>query len=329
MKISIQEIKSLAKKGLVKPGNLTSEQADRVLDVLLYADMSDKHTQGLIKMTGTEPIQNIKPKGPIEITREGTVSAHINGNGNPAQLVVQEGVEMALQKCKQHGVGVVGINGTYSSNGTQAYYVNKIAEEGFVGIVTSRAPASVAPYGGKEQIFGTNPIGFGFPTTKEPIIFDMATSAITWFGLVRAKANREQIPEGVAMNRDGNITTDPEAAMNGATLAFDKSYKGAGLSMMIELLAGPLVGATFCNIDVHKDWGTFILAIDPHIFGDREAFYTSASELRDIVRNSTPRQKDGNITIPGERSMKKYTEAIKTGEIDVDDFLLNTIKSIS
>lgn len=82
----------------------------------------------------------------------------------------------------------MGVNNTFSSNGAQAYYVEKMAREDLIGIVCSRSPAATTGFGSIEPLFGTNPIGFGFPTQGEPLVFDMATSAITRYGLVLAKA---------------------------------------------------------------------------------------------------------------------------------------------
>jgi len=88
-------------------------------------------------------------------------------------------------------------------------------------------------------LFGTNPLAFGFPTNEEPIIFDMATSPMTWTGLILAKDKGESIPEGIAIDSEGKPTTDPAEAIKGAMFPFDRSYKGSGLGMVVEIMAGP------------------------------------------------------------------------------------------
>lgn len=330
MEIKIEELKELATRAILKTGKVKEEDVEKILEVLLFADMTGRSTQGVIKLVGTEPLQNIDPKGEIEVIKETSVSAHMDARSNPAPLAANAATEKAIEKCKVSGIGVVGIKGIYTSTGPQAYYVNKIAQANFIGIVASRSPGVVAPHGGKEPLFGTNPIAFGFPTLGEPLLFDMASSAITWYGLVKAKAEGIKIPENVAMDENGVLTTDPNEAMEGAVLPFDRSYKGAGIAMVIELLAGPLVGATFCNIDSHeKDWGAFVLAIDPELFGSRDAFKKSTSELIEIVRNSKPRIAGGVVSLPGDRSGALYKEAMTSGKIEVSDAILKELKSLA
>jgi len=328
MKIEIKDLKDLAIRAILKTGNIKEADIGKILDVLLFADMTGRSTQGVIKLTGSEPLQTIVATDEIEITKETPVSVQINAHGNPAPLAAHFATEKVIEKCKTSGIGIAGLNGIYSSNGAQAYYADKIARAGFVALVASRSPGAIAPYGGKEPLFGTNPIAFGFPTLKNPLIFDMASSAITWYGLIKAKADGKPIPNDVAIDKNGELTTDPTAVMEGgAILPFDRSYKGAGIAMVVELLGGPLAGATFCNVDVQgKDWGAFILALDTGLFNDAEKFKESASELIKIVKNSKPRSSDVIVSIPGDRSLKFYKEALSTGEVEISDAILSELR---
>jgi Malate/L-lactate dehydrogenase len=129
-------------------------------------------------------------------------------------------------------------------------------------------------------MFGTNPIGFGFPAAADSIVFDMATSALTWYGLVLARARGDAIPADVAVDASGEPTTDPAHAMEGALLPFDRGFKGAGLGMAVEILAGPLVGAAFCAIE--GEWGNTIIALDPGLLVDGERF-KDASAMSGMV----------------------------------------------
>jgi LDH2 family malate/lactate/ureidoglycolate dehydrogenase len=329
MKIKITELRELATSAIKKAGNIKEADIEKILSVLLFADMTGRSTQGVIKLTGTEPLQNIIPEKDIEVLKETAASAHIHAHRNAAPLATSFATEKVIEKCKNSGIGVVGLKGIYTSNGPQAYYVNKIAEAGFVGVVASRSPGVVAPHGGKEPLFGTNPIGFGFPSMELPILFDMASSAITWYGLVKAKAEGVNIPDNVAIDKDGNLTTDPAAAMDGAVLPFDRSYKGAGLAMVIELLAGPLVGASFCNINVQEDdWGAFLLAIDPGLFGNSEDFKKAASEMVRIVKNSQPRKEGDHVSIPGDRTYALYQQSLASGEVEVSDAILAELREL-
>lgn len=305
--------------------NMSSEHAKIVADYLLWAEASGNKTQGIIKMTGTEPIQNIVPKYDLKVERNTKLSQLIDAGANPAPLVTRIGSEVAITKAKEHGFGLVGIRNTFSSNGAQGYYARMIAENDLIGIVCSRSPAAVSGFGSIDPLFGTNPIGFGFPTNEHPFVFDTATSAMTFYGLVLAKARGETIPEGIATDHDGNLTVDPAEAMEGAILPFDKSYKGAGFGMIVELLAGPLVKSAWVdNETFEEEWGTFILAIDPNLLVDVKDFKNSVDNMIDKIKSA--RTKEGEvIRLPGESANKLYEDAIKNDEIEIDNIVATEV----
>lgn len=325
MKIAISELREIVLKQLTK--NLTVEQADLVANYLLWAEMSGISTQGIIKMTGTEPIQNIVPKYDFKIERDTKLSQLIDAGANPAPLAAQVATNVVIEKTKEHGFGLVGVRNTFSSNGAQAYYVEKIAKAGFIGIMCSRSPAATAGFGSINAIFGTNPIGFGFPTSGDPLVFDTATSAMTFYGLVLAKARGESIPENMAIDSDGQPTTDPVKAMSGAILPFDRSYKGSGFGLVVEMLAGPLIGGTWIDNKTFKEeWGSLFIAIDPELLIDAELFRSNATDLIEKVKSSRKQHDVGEIRLPGESALKKYKQASESGYVEVDDAILSQIR---
>lgn len=325
MQVSINKLRKKILTTFLEKG-FSNEDANSVTDYLLWADMSGIKTQGIIKMTGTEPLQDIQPKHEMRVERDTKLSQLINGGANPAPLVCQHATNVVIAKAQEHGFGIVGVRNIFSSNGAQAFYVEKIANQDFIGIVCSRSPAAVTGFDSIDPLFGTNPIGFGFPTNNEPFVFDMATSAITFYGLVLAKARGEQIPENIAINENGELTTDPEAAMKGAILPFDKGYKGAGLGMMIEMLAGPLVNSAWVdNKTFAEEWGSLFIAIDPNLLIDTNMFKKNTSDL--IVKLKTSRKKQGadEIRLPGEREFESRKKAVSSGLIDVDDTIMKEL----
>ena len=199
MKVAIKDLERRVLGTFIENG-FSSDKAAKIWEYLLWAEMSGNSTQGIIKMTGTEPLQSIKPLVEIKVERNKKLSQLIDGGANPAPLVSQLATEAVISKAKEHGFGIVGVRNTYSSNGAQAYYVEKIAKEDLIGIVCSRSPAATTGFGSIDPLFGTNPIGFSFPTEDEPFVFDMATSAMTFYGLVLAKSRGETIPENMAID---------------------------------------------------------------------------------------------------------------------------------
>lgn len=302
--------------------NFSEDEANKIADYFIWAEMSGNKTQGLLKMTGTEPIQNVRPTSEIKVVRDRKLSQLIDAGANPAPLVSQIATETAISKAKEHGFGIVGVNNIHTSNGAQAFYAEKIAKHDLIGIVLARSSAAAAAFGGIEPVFGTNPIAFSFPTKNEPLVFDMATTAMTWYGLVLAKARGEQIPENVAVDKDGNPTTDPGEAMNGALLSFDRSYKGSGLGMVVEMLGGPLVGASYGQVE--GDWGSLFIALDPDMLVDIETFKANSTDLIEKIKGAKT-QEGSSIRIPGEKSYLSLAECQESGQVEVDDVILQTI----
>lgn len=299
---------------------------ERTVDYLLWAEMSGNKTQGLVKMTGTEPLQDIKAQYAPKIERDTKLSQLIDGGACSAPVVASLGTEVAIMKAKEHGFGIVGVRNTFSSNGAQAYYAEKIAENDLIGIVCSRSPASTAGFGTIDPIFGTNPLGYAFPTNDKPFVFDMATSAMTFYGLVLAKAKSIDIPENMAIDKNGQPTTNPDEAMSGALLPFDHSYKGSGLGMMVETLAGPLInGAWVDNKTFDKEWGSLFIAIDPNLLIDISDFKTNASKMIDDILSARTASEDSHIRLPGVHSRKSREDAEVSGQVDVDDVILQQL----
>lgn len=323
MKIAISELRQKVVATLKQ--NFTKDQANRIADYLIWAEMSGIETQGIIKLIGTTPLQNVKPTGEIKIDRDTKISQLIDAGAYPAPLVSQQAADVVIEKAKDHGFGIVAVHNTFSSNGAQAFYAERIAKEDLIGIVLARAPASFAPFDSIDPLFGTNPIGFAFPTKEDPLVFDMSTAAMTWYGLVLAKARGEKIPENMAIDKDGNLTTDPVEAMNGALLSFDRSYKGSGIGMVAEILGGPLASAAFCSYKDEDSWGSLFIAIDPELLVDVEKFKSDCSEL--IIKVKSSRTKPGvdEIRLPGERAKTAYKEAEASGMVKVDYVILKEL----
>lgn len=318
MKIKITDLRKLMHKSLTAK-YFSNSQARDITDVLLYAEMVGKNTQGIIKFLGNEPIQNIKPLYKPKLLKQTKVSAFIDGGQNPGMLVTRIATKMAIKKCKKYGIAVIATNNSYASTGALGFYANEIAQNDFIGIVMSGTPKGVAPYGSIDKLIGINPIAFAVPTEDDPLIFDTATSAITWYGLVRAKIMRENIPQNAAVDSEGNVTTDPEKAMQGAVLTFGDNRKMSGLSMMIEMLTGSLVGATSADKDGKWYNGNFILAIDPDLFIGRAQLKKNSTILLEKIKKSRPGKNFDEVIIPGEKMLKAKKKAEESGILEIED----------
>ena len=227
---------------------------------------------------------------------------------------------MTIEKAKKSGFAIVGLRNTFSSNGSQAYYVERMAQHDLIGIMCSRNPASMSSFGGVEPVFGTNPLGCAFPTNENPLVFDMATSAMTFYSLVLAKARGEQIPENMAWDKNGNPTVDPTVAMGGSLLSFDRGHKGSSLAMMVEVLAGTLTNSGWVDNKTYtEEWGSLFIAIDPNLLIDIKDFKDNVSDLITKVKASQKKEGVSEIRLPGERALKNRQETEESGVVEIED----------
>ena len=309
MKITLQEERSIIIEILTRM-EVTLEDAEIVADVTLDADLKGFSSHGIGRfpqyVKGLK-YGTIKLNSEIEIENETISTALLNGNHKFGHVVTYHGMEMAMEKARETGVGVVGI---HDSNhfGVAGYYSDMAMMQDLIGLVIANTEPAMAPIGGKEAIIGTNPIAIGIPSNKNYVAVDMATSTSARGKLLEALRKGEMIPENVALDAEGNPTIDPEAALKGSILPFG-AHKGYALAFMIELLAGPLVKAAFgkqvkgtANPEEMCTKGDLLIAINPSMFGDLEHFKEEVDEFVAEVKNS------GNVFIPGVMEVRNFNK---------------------
>lgn len=323
MKIHIEELRDLILKSMQK--KYDEEDSSLMADIVLFGELSGRVSHGLVRLLVGASILRAEPKGKPQIKAITKLSSIIECNDNPGMLVGPIAMKEVIKLAKNSDFGLVGTWGSVSSSGCLTYYLEKIANEGLMGIIMAESPRSTSPYGGIEPLFGTNPIAFGFPSKTTPLIFDMGTSAITFGELLNAKTLGKKLPEGVALDIEGNITTDPEKAIDGATLPFDNSYKGAGLAMMVEVLSGTFPHSSYAGIDEERGWGNLFIAFSPKLLSDTEEFKERITKMVERIRNSNT--KDGSkIRIPGEKTLKTRDKRVQFGEVEIEDKIYQLLK---
>jgi LDH2 family malate/lactate/ureidoglycolate dehydrogenase len=324
MKVKVEELTKLVNKALKKQG-YSSKEIKIISEVLMYAQLRGNN-QGVVKLIG-KGIPKDKRAGKISITRETKLSVLFDGNHNQGMVAMKVATEKALKKAKKHGFGIAGIWNTATSTGAIGYYANEIAKQGYIGFVFAGSPETVNTYGSYEAIFGTNPLAIGVPTTSDPVVLDMATASIAYFGLIEAATAGKSIPEGITYDSEGNLTTDPNKALDGAIRPFDKSYKGAGLSMMVQILTGPFTGSSFCGIgDTANSWGNLIYIIDPELLVDRRIFAEQVSHMVTKVKSTKKLPGVEEIFVPGEKGNKLTKKHLEEGLIEIEENLFTKLK---
>ncbi|MEY4133821.1 MAG: hypothetical protein RL386_171, partial [Bacteroidota bacterium] len=289
--------------------------------ILLYAQLRGNN-QGIVKLTGKGMPKDHRA-GPIGTLKETPLSLLLDGNHNLGMVVVHQGMQQIIEKAGKTGFAILGTRNTASPSGAIGYFAREIARQGFIGWVFSGSYPMVAPWGSSEPLFGTNPIAIGIPARPAPIVLDMSTSAMAWFGIKEAQVAGKEIPDHVALNKLGQPTTIPEEALQGAIRPFGGDYaghKGFGLSLMVEILTGPLVGAAFCGIG-NGDWGNLLFAMDPALLSDPQDFADQTTQLAERVRNAEKLEGVDRLFLPGERGDLQEKLAIETGILEIEDRL--------
>jgi LDH2 family malate/lactate/ureidoglycolate dehydrogenase len=316
MKVSIEALRAATRKAIRAQG-FDRADTEVILAIILYAQLRGNN-QNVIKLLGAGMPAN-PDAGEITLVKDTKLSALLDGSWNQGMVVVSRATGLAIEKARRHGFGIVGTRRTNSPTGAIGYFARQLADAGLIGFVCSGSMELMAAHGSYEPFFGTNPLAIGIPTAAKPIVFDMATAAIAWYGIHLAHAEGQPIPEGVAYDSDGQITTDPAAALAGAIKAFG-GYKGAALALIIEALTRPLVGATRDEGGKKLDWGNLVFAIDPELLADDlSSFQAGVSDLLARVKRLKRLPGVDEILAPGERGDQFYERIMAAGEIEMDE----------
>ena len=221
-----------------------------------------------------------------------------------AQPAFSYGLPVALDAARQAGVATLAVCHAHTCT-SLGYFTEQIARAGFIGIGFTTASPIVAAPGRKTRVTGTNPIAFSAPDGQGGVAlqFDQSTTTVALGKITMAKAAGQSIPEGWALDAEGNPTTDPEAAIKGS-LVSTGGYKGWGFGLMAEVLAAGLTSSVLSR-DVKPlkapegpphDLGQFYLIIDPSASGD---FAAKLSALSDAVGQ------DEGARMPGQGKVKQ------------------------
>ena len=238
-----------------------------------------------------------------------------NGFAQPAYMMAYDAL---VAKARANGIALLAI---HNSHHFAALWpdVEPLARDGLVALALVNSMACVVPSGGTKALFGTNPIAFAAPRAgHDPLVFDLATSAMAHGDVQIAAREGRPLPEGFGVDCNGQPTTDPRAVLDGGALlpfgGLHSSYKGSALSMMVELLAAALTGGHF---SFEFDWsghpgahtphtGELIIAIDPAKNQGRGF----AQRCEDLVRAMAGA---GQQRLPGERRYRQRAQSLREG----------------
>ncbi len=327
MKLGIEDAGSLVVRAMRASGYDGSE-ASIIADHLLDCELRGLGYGGLARALSI--IERLRaadtPPRPITLLRETPVSAAFDGGDQVGYLVATRVTDTAIEKARSTGIAVVGAHETWYT-GMFSYYLERITAAGFMGLVAGSGGHIVAPEGGTEGRYGTNPIAFGFPSTGAPVIWDIGTSSVTLAEVILKMRLGEELPPGLAFDAEGTPTQDPMAALAARAFRVWGGHRGSGLAMVVQLL-GMMCGAASAP-DGLRDCGFFMLVVDPAALTDAARFKVQVAEYAASLRATRPEHPGKPVRVPFERSLQERKARQMAGTIEVADEVVMQLTKVA
>jgi LDH2 family malate/lactate/ureidoglycolate dehydrogenase len=270
----------------------------------------------------------------IRIDRAGSV-LRVDGGNALGQVASYRAVEAAVPVARDAGIAGVTVRAS-NHFGTAAYYCQLACREVMAMIATTNSPPGIAPWGGREAYFGTNPIAFGFPAREEPhVIVDMSSSVVARGKIILAAKQGLPIPEGWAMDEEGRETTDASAALGGAVRPLGGA-KGYALALAVEVMSGVLSGAAFGpqvnsiyeDAAPPADVGHSFILLNVESWMPLHDYYDRMELLLREIKSSPTAGDVDEILYPGERRYRTFLENEKRG-IALPDAVRQELEGLS
>ena len=319
--VSVDSLRNLSMIVLQTHG-LDVQEARMVTDEIMDAELRGRTTHGTIRLLRILDEINQR-RGEIHIVHENSYTALVEGGDNLGSVVSHFCVHLAIEKASASGIAVIGCRNKFTFI-TPGYYARMIAKKDLVAILVSSSGEHVAPWGGIDPILGTNPLAFAFSSETEPIVGDLATAVLPSLDIREAEKQKKPIPLNTAFDRLGNLTTNPNEALEGAQLVFG-GYKGYCVNLLIELLSSSLIGI---DKSANQKCGMLFIVINPNSFGTIEAFKHNVSRLTERIKSSRKAGGVEEIWVPGDRSKIRLDKTIKMG-VQVPKTLLSNLRTLA
>jgi delta1-piperideine-2-carboxylate reductase len=290
-RLSLEQVHALARQ-VLRAHDVSEPQARAVADTITAAERDDCKAHGLFRLpgyVGSVRSGKVTPDAVPRLHELAPAVVQVDGRNGFAPLALQIGCAPLAEKARRHGIAALAV--------TQIYHfaalwpeVEALATQGLVAFAFTAAMSYVAPAGGSKPLYGTNPMAFAWPRSGHPpLVFDQASSTSARGEIQLHLRDGRPIPAGWAIDAEGHPTTDPASALAGAQLPFG-GYKGAAIALMIELLAGALIGEVFSfeasaldnNDGGPPVGGELVIALDPARcvgHGDRQGQLAHAERL--------------------------------------------------
>jgi len=348
---SFEKMESFMKDVFIKVG-VPPEDAAICADVLIESDKRgiDSHGVGRFKPIYIDRIKDgiQNPVTQFEIVKDHLATAVVDGHDGMGQVIGKKSMQMAIDKAKQHGLGMVVVRNS-THYGIAGYYASMAVKAGMIGITGTNARPSIAPTFGIENMLGTNPLTVGMPSDEDfPFILDCATSVSQRGKIEHYERINKTMPEGWVINDDGSSETNPSKALTGLTkgtaalaplggLGEDTAgYKGYGYATIVEILSAALQQGQFLKAlngfdanggKIPYHLGHFFIAIDISAFVELDKFKKTTGDILRELRDSKKAPGEQRIYTAGEKEYLAFLDRKNTG-VPLNDSLIKTIKTL-
>ncbi|MCA9060891.1 MAG: Ldh family oxidoreductase [Planctomycetaceae bacterium] len=322
--VSVESLKSFVQQSLETVG-MPSQEADETAQALVTADAMGVFTHGSKLLAGY--IRRLKgggyqATGKPRIEREGLAWAVVDGDSALGQVGGIFSVRLAMQKAREAGVAYVGLRNT-GHIGAAGYFAALAAKSGFIAMITGNDMPSVAAPGSRSAVLGSNPIAYGIPVLAgNPILLDMATSAVAGGKVYAAHSRGEPIAPTWLIDRTGQPTTDGSLYPHNSSLAPMAGHKGYGIGLWCEILSAVLpgghmtwqVGSWIFDAPEKPSWhNASFVVIDVDAIAGREKFAERLNHVINEIHAAPTADGVDQILLPGEREWQNHANATVDG----------------
>jgi LDH2 family malate/lactate/ureidoglycolate dehydrogenase len=321
--VSAPAIRAFIRDALVAV-QIPADDAARIAELMTEADLTGADAHGVFRLP--QYVKRVEAGGfnrrpNVTVNRTAAATALVDGDNAFGHLVMSRAAETAIAMARESGIGWAGVRRSNHA-GPAGLYAEMPVPHGMIGLYSAVASANhMAVWGGAETLLGTNPLAIGLPTGDGPMVFDMATTVVSYGTVKNYALQGRTMPEGWFVDRhDGTPLTDPRRSADGLLLPIG-GYKGSGLALVLGLLAGTLNGASFgrdvvdFNADEKSfgDTGHFIIALDIARFTPLASFTAEVDRhLRDL-RGSARLPGFDAIRLPGEERRHRRADRVGNG----------------
>jgi LDH2 family malate/lactate/ureidoglycolate dehydrogenase len=298
-----------------------SAAARTVATSLVQASLMGHDSHGILRVARyVEKIVQgaLNPAAVPQVQRQFGATAVVDGGRGFGQVTAAFGADRAIQLAHAHGIGAVALART-NHVGRLGEYVERISGAGHIGLAFASGAGpggSVAPYGGRERIFGTNPIAWALPVPdgRGPLVADFSTSLIPEGKIALAHAQGQFLPPGAVLDREGHATTDAQAFYAGGALLPFGGHKGSSLMLLIEVMASLLAGSVPSSSSEYRPGNpTLLLAWSIDAFTERDEYLRHTAALLDRIESSRPAEGFTRVVVPNALELETERQRRVTG----------------